>query len=154
MKYAFAVLMTAGLLAAAEPQATKKKAAAAPAPAAPVKRLEIPAGAVERDGRYFYTDADGKKWIYVRTPFGASRMEDNGGAAPAVKPAEPFANVKITESGDTVTFERPSPFGTAKWQKKKSELTDEEKAALHRRTQEDAARPAAKSSEVTAKQDR
>ena len=153
MKYAFAVLMTAGLLAAAEPQATKKKAAA-PAPAAPVKRLEVPAGAVERDGRYYYTDADGKKWIYVRTPFGASRMEDKPDAAPATKPAEPFANVKITESGDTVTFERPSPFGTAKWQKKKSELTDEEKAALLRRTQEGGARPAAKGSEVTAKQDR
>ena len=39
-------------------------------------------------------------------PVRHSRMEDKPGAAPA-EPAEPLANVKITESGDTVTFERP-----------------------------------------------
>ena len=35
--------------------------------------------------------------------------------------------VKATDHGDTVLFEKPSPFGTQKWEKKKSEMTDEER---------------------------
>lgn len=138
MKLVLGTLACAAAMMAAPQQANppaKKKSAAASAPAnvAPAKRMEIPAGAVERDGRFYYTDPQGKKWIYVRTPFGASRMEDKPEAYRApVKAEDPFANVKITESGDTVTFERPGAFGVSKWQRKKSELTDEEKAALAR----------------------
>ncbi len=141
MKFVFAVLLSAALLAASEPQA--KKAAPA-ASAVPAKRLEIPKGAVEREpGRFFYTDAGGKKWIFVRTPFGPSRMEDKSSddIAPAT-PADPFADIKITESGDTVTFERTGPFGTSKWQKKKSALNETEKAALRR--SQDSAKPVTK----------
>ena len=40
---------------------------------------------------------------------------------------------KATEDGDTVRFERPGPFGVYKWQKKKSDLDETEKAALRER---------------------
>jgi hypothetical protein len=146
MKLALAVLMTTAALSAAEPQA--KKQAAVPIPP---RRTEIPAGAVERDpGRFFYTDKDGKKWIFVRTPFGISRMEDAGAPAPAPA-SETGPAVKATESGDTVTFERPSAFGVTKWQKKKTELTDDEKEAL-RRSQQSSGK-ATGGREVTTKQD-
>ena len=148
MRFAIALLMTTVLLNAAEPQAKK------PAPATPAKRVEIPAGAEEREpGRFFYTDKDGKKWIFVRTPFGISRTEDKPGASSPAEPAVPLANVKVTESGDTVMFERPSPFGAMKWKKNKANLTDDEKAAL-RRSQEDPAKPAKPGDVVPTKQDR
>jgi len=158
MKLVTTVLISAALLAAADPQAKKTKtvptAEAATAPA-PIKRVEVPQGAVEREpGRFFYTDSAGKKWIYVRTPFGASRMEDKGDALSApVKPVDAFANIKMTEAGDTVTFERQGSFGVSKWQKKKSELTEEERAALRQRQQAPNAQ-AAQVGEGSAKQDR
>ena len=167
MKFVYALLLSSVLLQAADPQSKKKAPAAAaspsapksaPAPAAAPQRLEIPKGAVEQDpGRFFYTDADGKKWIYVRTPFGVSRTEDRSTAAavaaPATaRPADPFANVKITESNGIVVFERPTGFGTSKWQKKKSELTPEEAAAL-RRSNESTGTPVA-TTDASKKQDR
>ena len=149
MRFAFAVLMTTALLNATDPQA-KKPAAAVPSPP---RRAEVPAGAVEREpGRFFYTDKAGKKWIFVRTPFGYSRLEDKPGASAPAEPNVPLANVKVTESADTVSFERPSPFGVVKWQKKKADLTDDEKAAL-RRSQEESSRPG-KASDAPTKQDR
>ena len=149
MRFAFAVLMTTALLNAADPQA-KKPAAATPIPP---RRAEVPAGAVEREpGRFFYTDKEGKKWIFVRTPFGYSRLEDKPGASSPAEPTVPLANVKVTESGDTVSFERPSSFGVTKWQKKKADLTDDEKAAL-RRSQEASSRPG-KAVDPPTKQDR
>lgn len=148
MRFAFALLISTVLLSAADPQSKK------PAPAtAPTKRFEIPAGAEEREpGRFFYTDKDGRKWILVRTPMGISRTEDKPGASSPVEAVVPLANVKVTESGDIVLFERPSPFGAMKWQKKKSDLTDDEKAAL-RRSQEDSSKPA-KPGDISTKQDR
>jgi hypothetical protein len=149
MKFVFAVLISSALLSAGEPQEK---------PAAPPKRVEIPQGAVERDpGRFFYTDADGKKWIFVRTPFGISKMEDKPSDAPALiaqsKPVDPFAAIKITVSGDMVNFERTTAFGISKWKKKLSELDDQEKAAV-RRSQEDSAKQTSKAGEGSAKQDR
>jgi hypothetical protein len=126
MKLVFAVFVSAVLLAAAEPQ--EKKTAA---PAKLIKPLEVPPGAVEREpGRFYYTDAQGKKWIYSKTPFGTAKLEDKPADPDAPKPIDPLANVKITEEGDTVKFERPGPFGVYKWQKKLTDLDDKEKAAL------------------------
>jgi len=134
MRLLFALSVFAILLAATEPQAKKTATPApAPAPAKPVKPVEIPPEAVEREpGRFYYTDAQGKKWIYSKTPFGIARMEDKPVDADAPKPLDPLANVKITEEGDTVKFERPSPFGVYKWQKKLTDLDEQEKAALTR----------------------
>jgi hypothetical protein len=150
MRFVFAVLISSALLAASEPQDKK----AAPPP----KRNEIPKEAVERDpGRFFYTDSDGKKWIFVRTPFGVSKVEDKPTEASALvakpKTADPFEAVKITVTGDVVNFERPTAFGISKWKKKLSELDDQEKAAV-RRSQEDSGKQASKVGEPSTKQDR
>jgi len=107
-----------------------KKAAPKKTSAPVIEPLKLPAGAVQVDAlTYTYTDAKGKKWIYRHTPFGLSRAED--------KPAEPAApaapsNITATDAGDTVKFERPGPFGVYRWEKKKTELADDERAAWER----------------------
>src|SRR4051812_42658113 len=74
MKFAFAMLISACLLSAPDPQQNKQPAQP---PAKLIKPLTVPPGAVEHEtGRFYYTDPQGKKWIYTKTPFGVSRMED------------------------------------------------------------------------------
>jgi hypothetical protein len=54
----------------------------------------------------------------------------------------------MTDLGDSVQFQRPTPFGPQKWVRKKSELTDDEKAALALGTKPaDAAKAAGKQPE-------
>jgi hypothetical protein len=80
------------------------------------------------------------------TPFGIQRSpaeaaKDDGAAEPegAQAPARsstPFGPTKpsavaapatkATEAGDSIRFERPTPFGPYRWTKKKSELTPDE----------------------------
>src|SRR5215469_5647338 len=128
MKILLAIFASALVLAATDPQATKKTTA----PARTIKPLEIPKDAVETEpGTFRYTDSNGKKWIYRKTPFGVSRMEDKPEDT-AAKPVDPAEGIKAVEDGDTVHFERPGPFGTYKWDKKKSELDDVERVALER----------------------
>jgi hypothetical protein len=111
--------------------AAKAAPAAPPKPAPPVaKPLVIPKEAVQQpDGSYKYTDKDGKRWVYRNMFFGVSRMEDmsDPNAAP-VKQTPTFD--KFTEDGDTIRFERAGAFGLMKWERKKSELTDEERQAI------------------------
>ncbi len=122
----FSVFAT--LLAAADKPAAKTRPAAR---TTTVKPLAIPAGAVESEpGAWHYTDAQGKKWVYRKTPFGVARMEDKPDTRPA--PAVKVEDVKATESGDYILFERPGPFGTYKWQTKKSDLNELEQAAWNR----------------------
>lgn len=133
MKWKICLVVSLGLAIgqAEEAQAVKKKSAQKnPAPAA---ELTLPAGATQVEpGTYTFTDAKGKKWIYRKTPFGLSRAEDKPAPA-SVPPAAGAASVvTATEDGDTVRFEKPGPFGSYRWQKKKSELTDDEKAAWQR----------------------
>ena len=47
---------------------------------------------------------------------------------PAASSTRPNDGVKATVEGDTVHFERPSPFGVFRWQKKISELNEQERA--------------------------
>jgi hypothetical protein len=118
---------------------TNSKKTTAPAPRTVSAESKIPADAVKsEDGSYRYTDKNGKKWIYRETPFGISKAEDKAPDAtatpfgkskePAVapKPAEAQPGSKeltvAIDEGDTVRFERPTPFGTSVWRKKKSEL--------------------------------
>ena len=84
----------------------------------------IPAGAkANPDGTYTWTDKTGATWNYVITPFGVSRNPAPAGeSAPA-----PQAAVKVIDKGDTVRFERVMPWGTSVIEKKKSELTDDER---------------------------
>jgi hypothetical protein len=129
MKLIFAIFTAALALWASDPQATKKTSAPA---AKEIKPVEIPKGAVETEpGTFRFTDADGKKWIYRKTPWGVARLEDKGEALPA-KTADAAESIQAIEDGDVVRFERPGPFGVYKWTKKKSELDGIERAALER----------------------
>ncbi len=137
MKLFFVVFVSVLALSAADPQAQKKqtqqtaKAAAKAAPkAADAKPAGVPVDAVqEAGGDYRYTDPQGKKWIYRKTPFGMTRLEDSPERA-ATPEALSGAGIKATEDGDKVRFERLSPFGVWKWEKKKADLDESEKAAL------------------------
>ena len=132
--------MSALTLSAAAPQAQKKSASATPKAVAKAadpkvgdasKPTAIPSDAVlGEDSDYHYTDPQGKKWIYRKTPFGVTRIEDSPERAAAKAAAANGAGIKATEDGDIVRFERLGPFGVWKWEKKKSDLDDTEKAAL------------------------
>ena len=94
----------------------------------PPKPLEIPPAAVESaPGVFQYTDQQGAKWTYYKTPFGVSRAQDMPRAAAPLP-----TNIKAIEDGDSVRFERPGPFGIYRWQHKKSELDEMERAVLLR----------------------
>ena len=138
MKLLLVVFVSALVLSATDPQAKKKETPPAAAKAAPQaidgsRQMAIPADAVQgAEGEFRYTDPEGKKWIYYKTPFGPTRLEDTPerAAAKAKTVAASGAGLKATEVGDIVRFERMGPFGLWKWEKKKSELDETEKAAL------------------------
>ena len=139
MKLLCVVFVSALALLAQAPQAPRKQTPQAPraaGKAAPKatdasKPAAIPAEAVQgADGDYHYTDPQGKKWTYRKTPFGVTRMEDTPEGTAAKAAAASGAGIKATEDGDIVRFERQGPFGLWKWEKKKSELDETEKAAL------------------------
>ena len=119
------VLLCAGAICAnaAPQQATGKKPADSTAQAVTIPKDAVP----NPDGNsYSYTDRQGKKWTYTRTPFGVIKA-----AAPdVVAPASAPAATKVIDKGDTVRFERPGPFGPLTWEKKKTDLTDDERHLL------------------------
>ena len=90
----------------------------------------IPKDAVKNeDGTYSYTDQQGQKWLYVSTPFGVMRnavKEGDSQAAPQAT-SHTSAATRVIDKGDTVRFEQPGPFGAISWEKKKTELTDQER---------------------------
>jgi len=117
--------------------ARKKKAADAPTAAAPAARqappdVTIPKGAVEEaDGNFHYKDPQGKKWLYRKTPFGVAKSEDKPTPASLAPPQQDTLTV-ATDAGDSVHFEKPSPFGTVKWDKKKTDLDANEQSVWNR----------------------
>ena len=114
MKFLIVISISAVLLAAADQ-------AALPA--------GVPQGAVATAPAAFrYTDADGRKWIYHTSPFGVTR-EPEGAPERFVRD---YATVKATEQGDSIHFERPTPFGPFRWQTRKSELNDMERTVWER----------------------
>ncbi|HLK68882.1 MAG TPA: hypothetical protein VKU19_35870 [Bryobacteraceae bacterium] len=125
------------LFAAEDP--AKKTSPAPSVPSAGNAGVKIPAAAVKSsDGSYLYTDRQGKKWIYRKTPFGIARFEDKPAPDPAA--AARYAGVKATADGDMIRFERPGPFGVYKWQRKKTELDEMEQAVWNREQSRTAAR--------------
>jgi hypothetical protein len=120
----------------------------------------IPKGATEVEpGVFKHKDASGKSYVYRKTPFGvikslegATPSEKQGDkrveAAASVPPksdnataqATPFgdlkkqthAEIRVVEKGDTLEFERTSPFGGIRWKNKKDQLTPEEREAWQR----------------------
>jgi len=142
MKLFFVVLLSAAAVMAAGGQAPAKKTSPAASKAGkstakaievsrPAAILAIPAGAVaDEAGDYHYTDPQGKKWLYRKTPFGVARLEDTReNSAPRVD-ATSGGGITAFEDGDKVRFERKGPFGVWKWEKKKSEMDESERAAL------------------------
>jgi hypothetical protein len=109
---------------------TPDQKAAAALPSVPKEAKEV------GPNLYRYTDAQGKSWMYRKTPFGVSKWEEKPGEQePRVEtPASP--GLSMTDLGDSVQFQRLTPFGPQKWTRKKSEMTDEEKSAFA--TQENA----------------
>ncbi len=99
---------------------SKKPAKPAPKTAA----MTVPADAV-KIGPYAwrYVDKDGKAWIYRYTMTGLAKVPDSDGDPT-------YAGVKVTDKGDTFRFERPGVMGVAIWERKKSDLTEEEKAMV------------------------
>jgi hypothetical protein len=136
MKLLIVFSISAMLLAAAEGQSKKNKAAPAKTPARAIQPVEIPKGAVETvPGTYRFTDAQGKKWLYRKTPFGVARWEDIPAAQQPAQPAqqaEPYSDVRAFEDGESIHFERPGPFGAYKWTAKKSELNEMERKVWDR----------------------
>jgi hypothetical protein len=142
MKLRILVVMMMGaaaVMAADQPAAGKKKKA--PPAKAAVKapqRLTIPEGAVTvAPYTYSYTDPNGKKWIYRETPFGIGRVEDKPVSPEAQKKAEDakaqmVAATSAVEEGDSIRFERATPFGPQQWVRKKTELNGIEQAAWDR----------------------
>jgi hypothetical protein len=125
MKSSIVVLISLFTLTAAIGQ-TRKEAA----PAAEPGKIEIPAGAQQsEDGSWHFTDSKGKKWVYRKTPFGIARAEEN---QLVPKPLEVPKEMRASEDGDSVQFERPGPFGTYKWTRKKSGLNEMEQAVWDR----------------------
>jgi hypothetical protein len=90
--------------------------------------LSIPAGATQVEPYlYRYQDKDGKKWLYRQTPFGIVKMEDKAPAAAVEDRSNP---VVVKDQGESVKFEKKTPFGLQSWTRKKTDLTDDEKALI------------------------
>jgi hypothetical protein len=108
-----------------------------------VQAVTIPPDAVQIDpNNYRYTDPAGKKWIFSKTPFGIARVEDKG-VQDSQKAKEELAHqiesTKAVEDGDSIRFERASPFGISRWQRKKGELNEVERAVWDRELEKRAA---------------
>jgi hypothetical protein len=115
--------------------------------------MTVPKGATEVEpGVYKYTEA-GKTYTFRKTPFGIVKSLDEPAKNTAEKPtdtkkessqsrATPFGTVKtsseqtdllkVTERGDMLEFEHPSPFGPYRWKRNKNELTATERQAWER----------------------
>jgi hypothetical protein len=130
MRNAFAVLLlTAASLAAQASASTGPSAAKAAKKATTAQPVTVPADAVANaDGTFSWTDKQGKKWTFVKTPFGVMKSEVI--ATPATSAS--LSGVKSFDEGDKVRFEKQSPFGVVKWEKNKTELTDEERDLVNK----------------------
>jgi len=147
------VLLAVALAAHAEnPQKSdqKKSAQSSPAAGRSDNSAIIPANAKQIDAHtWMATDQSGKKWFYRQTPFGVVKTDRDpdsetdseqkrspfDGANPAPRSAAAEKSLKpppakVVDLGDSYSFERKTPFGPSRWTKKKSELTDEEKAMV------------------------
>ena len=92
-------------------------------PANPTPKRELEPGSTR------ITDENGKRWILKKTPFGVSKLPDDSPEAGTARRAETSMGVKAFDAGDSVRFERMTPFGKASWTKKKDDLDDSEQAA-------------------------
>jgi hypothetical protein len=113
-----------------------------------VAPVELPKDAVLLpSGLYKHTDKTGKVTLYRKTPFSVLIVNEEPPTADAAvntcpennvtarqhpfsggKQEAPIArSIKVVEEGDSVRFERTTPFGVSRWTAKKSQLTKEER---------------------------
>jgi hypothetical protein len=113
-------------------KAKNEKAREAARPEPPIQ--SIPAGAKQiAPNLYQLTDPNGKTWNYRQTPFGINKWEETSpsGARPAPEASAAKSDpIAFTDLGDSYRFEKKTPFGSNTWTRKKSELSDEEKALV------------------------
>jgi hypothetical protein len=103
---------------------TRSTAAAAQA----ARVVVIPKDAVAGpDGSFLWTDKAGKKWAFWKTPFGVVKNPVADPPAPSAAAATTDTLTKVVDKGDTVRFERTTPFGISGYEKQKSDLNDEER---------------------------
>jgi hypothetical protein len=125
-------------------QTTSKTGKASSKPAATSQVVTIPKDAVkDPDANLWrYTDKDGKKWTYTTSPFGVIKtaVDDSTNKPVAPPPVKP----KAIDKGDSVAFERPTPFGPMKWEKKKTDLTEEERQLFESQNPPKESKPEAK----------
>ncbi len=137
MKYSIVLVLILGS-AAAQPN---------PAPAKTTQKTEakknaapvIPADAEEVEPNIFkHTDNAGKVTYYRRSPFGVAYYTpvEKGTSNSATRSAAPSSastgEMTGVDQGDSVKFTRPGPFGLYTWIRKKSEMSDDEKAAFEK----------------------
>lgn len=139
----FACLLTvwAGVALADQPTKTTGTMRTKPVPKTAMKRpptgLTVPPDAKEvSPGLYHWTDKTGKGWMYRRTPFGVSRWADDSEDTKRKAVAEQTTAV---EQGDSIRFERSSPFGKRTWVRKKSELDETEQQIWARQQEKNSA---------------
>jgi hypothetical protein len=123
---------TKAAAAPAQKSSAQNKKPAQPAKLSPeqqAKAQQIPTVPAEAKqvgpNLYRLTDSNGKTWNYRKTPFGVSKWEEASTPAPQPVVSQPIA---VTDLGDSYRFEKKTPFGASTWVRKKSELTDQEKA--------------------------
>lgn len=87
--------------------------------AQPAVPAGVPVGAVKVADGYHYTDPQGRQWIYRPTPFGIARIPaaDASASKAARSAAAAGETLHATDHGDTVSFERPGPFGVYRWER-------------------------------------
>lgn len=138
-----------------KPAETKPSPRPADTAAKGAEKVEVPQGAIRiSEGLFRHTDATGKTYLYQKSPFGVVKTEENARKAasgrveqPAPETQQPkgnpfrggdsastpeLAGVKVEDKGDTLHFERRTPFGVTRWTRKKGELNAEENAMVER----------------------
>lgn len=122
-------LFVTAVCAQATPKKTDRTATASATTPGHAAATSIPKDAVKNaDGTWSYTDKQGRKWVYVNTPFGVMKTDVTDAESRPVPPLN--ASTKVFDKGETFRFEQPGPFGPVAWEKKKSDLTDQERQLI------------------------
>lgn len=95
----------------------------------------VPKEAKEVRPDVYRLEESGKPIIYIRTPFGVTRLEQTEEMRKVIEDGPPMG-ITARETDAEYQFERMTPFGRAAWKKKKGSqekldvLTSDEKDAL------------------------
>jgi hypothetical protein len=123
------------LAAAAEQKAPPQKSAPARKAAPAAKKSPwpegVPADATKLSAfEWRHVDKQGKAWIYKKTPFSVAKLPEAEYYATAPSSTPPAAGAEVKDLGDSFEFTKKTPFNTARWVKKKTDLDEGEKAMV------------------------